>query len=74
MPCSRLNLLSILEILDMDQSVEDIPALLLGPENSYSISYEELKKPFSKVWESYLKMKHEPSEYKRILVILDEKV
>ena len=54
MPCSRLNLLSILEILDMDQSVEDIPALVLGSENSYSVvSYEELKKPFSKVLEFY---------------------
>ena len=58
----------------MDQSVEDTPALVLGSENSYSVSYDELKKPFSKMWESYLKMEHDPSEYKRILVILDEKV
>ena len=56
----------------MDQSVEDTPALIMGSESS--VSYEELKKPFSKVWESYLKLEHEPSEYKRILVILDEKV
>ena len=70
----RLNLLSILEVLDMDQSVEDSPALVLGSESAFSVSYEELKKPFSKVWESYLKLEHGPSEYKRILVILDEKV
>ena len=58
----------------MDPAVEDTPALVLGSENSHDVSYDELKKPFSKVWESYLKMKHDPSEYKRILVILDEKV
>ena len=69
-----MNLLSILEILDMDQSVEDTPGLILSSESSSSVSYEDLKKPFSKVWESYLKLEHEPSEYKRILVILDERV
>ena len=71
----RSNLLSLLEVLDVDESIEgeSSPTLLLEG-TDFVFSYEAVKKPFSKLWEAYLKMRHEPAEYKRILVMIDEKV
>jgi hypothetical protein len=64
-----------MEVLDVEESIEaeSSPTLLLeGTE--FVCSYEAIKKPFSKLWEAYLKMEHETAEYKRILVMIDEKV